>query len=110
MSNAYADYKDGYTKLLHTYKIKKEWSKTIEARAKEIFDLRDHYKSVSQATGVPWPFIGVIHNLESGLSFSTHLHNGNPLTGRTYDEPKGYPRTGKPPFTWEYSAIDSLKI
>jgi lysozyme family protein len=108
--HAYADYKPGYESLLKTYRVKPEWSQIVETKAQQMFKNRERYITVSTRTNVPWTFIAVIHNLESGGSFSTHLHNGDPLTARTKRVPKGYPKTGKPPFTWEDSAVDALMI
>ncbi|MGI9106944.1 MAG: hypothetical protein ACR2G4_11925 [Pyrinomonadaceae bacterium] len=48
--------------------------------------------------------------MEASLNFNTHLHNGDPLTKRTTPVPPGRPRTGTPPFTWEESATDALKL
>jgi len=39
-------------------------------------------------------------------SFKLHLHNGDPLTARTVNVPKGRPKTGQPPFAWGISAKD----
>lgn len=68
------------------------------------------YEQVEELTGVPWYFIGALHYRESNCDFSTHLHNGDPLTARTKHVPRGYPKAGSPPFTWEESAVDALKI
>jgi lysozyme family protein len=46
--------------------------------------------------------------MESSGSFSCHLHEGSSLKWRTKYVPKGRPLTGKPPFTWEYSAADAM--
>lgn len=69
---------------------------------------KPRYEPVSAATGVPWYVIGLIHGLEAGFSFNAHLHNGDPLTARTYQQPEGRPVSGSPPFTWEESALDAL--
>lgn len=69
----------------------------------------DRYKVVGRSSTVPWYVIAGLHNMESGGSFRCHLHEGSPLTGRTRDVPKGRPVKGKPPFTWEESAIDALQ-
>jgi lysozyme family protein len=58
---------------------------------------------------VPWYVIAVIHNMECGLDFTEHLHNGDPLTRRTINDPPGRPKTGQPPFAWEVSALDALQ-
>ena len=62
--------------------------------------------------GVPWYAIAFIHSLESDLDFHPHLHNGDPLKGRTVHEPRNMPVN--PPadsvrYTWHESAFDALK-
>jgi lysozyme family protein len=66
------------------------------------------YRAAGKPHGVPWHVVGLIHMLEGSGSFSTHLHNGDPLTARTVNDPKRRPSTGHPPFTWEVSASDAL--
>jgi lysozyme family protein len=48
--------------------------------------------------------------MECGFDFSAHLHNGDPLTARTIQVPKGRPAAGTPPFTWRESAVDALTM
>jgi lysozyme family protein len=67
------------------------------------------YSTVADPLAIPWYVVAVIHSMEAGLRFTRHLHNGDPLTARTVNVPKGRPRTGRPPFTWEESARDALK-
>ena len=69
---------------------------------------KPQYDEVSAATNVPWNVLGAIHYRESGLDFTRHLANGDPLTERTVHVPKGRPLKGEPPFTWAESAIDTL--
>lgn len=71
---------------------------------------RDRYESTGASLGIPWTFIAVTHNMESSQNFAKHLHNGDPLTARTVQVPKGRPSTGTPPFTWEESARDALML
>ena len=68
------------------------------------------YARVSDATGVPWQVIAVLHEREASGNFQCHLHNGDPLTARTVHVPKGYPLHGEPPFSWEESAQDALAL
>lgn len=70
----------------------------------------NRYRTVGTPLGIPWQLIGVIHSLEASLNFKCHLHNGDPLTARTVQVPKGRPKPGNPPFTWEESATDALQI
>lgn len=83
-----------------------------EAAVKKIADAikasQTRYEAVATSTKVPWQVIAVIHNMEASLSFTKHLHNGDPLTARTVQVPKGRPLTGQPPFSWEVSAEDAL--
>lgn len=69
---------------------------------------RKKYELVGAQVGVPWWFIGILHGLESTFSFETHLHNGDPLTNRTINVPRGRPVAGEPPFSWVESAMDAL--
>ena len=71
---------------------------------------KEAYESISAATGIPWYFIGIIHNMECSCNFNKHLHNGDPLTARTVQVPKGNPKKGNPPFTFFDSAIDALNV
>lgn len=60
---------------------------------------------------IPWYFIACVHYLECSFSFRKHLHNGDPLTGYTVQVPAGRPKVGHaPPFTFEESAVDALKL
>lgn len=70
---------------------------------------RLRYAVTAESTGVPWQFVAVVHMLESGQDFRTHLHNGDPLRARTVRVPTGRP-VGEPPFAWEASAIDALRL
>ena len=66
------------------------------------------YKTVQNSTGVSSDLIGVLHYMESGGDFSTHLYNGDSLKYRTVNFPEGRPLEGKPPFSWESSATDAI--
>ena len=68
------------------------------------------YVEAGAELAIPWWFVGVIHGLESAFDFDCHLHNGDPLTGRTVRVPKGRPVEGSPPFTWRESAVDALRL
>ena len=68
------------------------------------------YEAVAQALEMPWFFVAVCHYLATERSFECHLHNGDPLLERTTHLPDGRPVEGEPPFTWEESAIDALKL
>ena len=71
---------------------------------------RPRYAKVAKQVGIPWYVVGIIHNMEASLRFDRHLHNGDPLTARTKNWPPGRPKAGNPPFTWEASAADALRL
>lgn len=83
---------------------------SIEQGAKMVLAGKTRYQEIERQTGVPWKMVGVIHLRESSCNFRTHLHNGDPLTARTYHVPAGRPLRGTAPFTWEYSAVDALTM
>jgi len=99
-----------YTDLYKSCEAKEIHFDTIDTLVDNIISHRDRYENVGNTLGIPWYFIAAIHNMESSQNFSRHLHNGDPLTARTKHVPKGRPKKGKPPFTWEESAVDALKL
>lgn len=92
-------------------KIKPEKMAEVEAVAKKISQNKPRYEAVSLtlASGMPWWFVAIVHFMEGGGKFTKHLHNGDPLTARTVNVPKGRPVLGKAPFSWEESAIDAIQ-
>src|SRR5262245_44635684 len=82
---------------------------------------RARYQAATTGLGtMPWWFVALIHSLEGGLSFTTHLHNGDPLTARTTHVPAGRPvanpaanpkqaPSATNPYTWEESAQDAIR-
>lgn len=98
----------GYVDLFDTCVVTKS-PDLVDATVDRIDANAPRYHGVADPFGIPWYVIGFIHDLEAGLSFKRHLHNGDPLTGRTVHVPKGRPRSGKPPFTWEASARDAIR-
>lgn len=98
----------GYEELLSTMRPVR--TTELHQAARRIIENKQRYKAIEEQIGVPWDFIGVIHYRESNLNFEKHLHNGDSLTRRTYRVPAGRPKLGTPPFTWEESALDALKM
>lgn len=97
-----------YINLWDNCTINPRYESDVVWSIQKISESRQLYEKVSAKTGVPWYVIAVIHSLESSIDFSTHLHNGDPLSSRTKNVPQGRPLHGTPPFTWEDSAIDAL--
>jgi lysozyme family protein len=96
--------------LFDTCDIRPEKRVAVETAATKIAGNQATYESAGSPLGVPWYFVGVVHNMESSLDFTRHLHNGDPLTDFTKHVPKNRPATGTPPFAWEFSAADALKL
>lgn len=83
------------------------------AQAKRIIAGKARYRAVEAATGVPWFVVGALHLRESGGSFATWLHNGDPMRRadqcvRTVHVPAGRPPD--PAVSWEEGARDALVV
>lgn len=102
-----------YQHLFDTCIIRPGHTAEVEKTTGAIAANRPRYAAVSDPLRIPWFFVGVIHCLEASLKFTTHLHNGDPLTKQTTHVPKGRP-PGPPAdgvrYTWEESATDALTI
>jgi lysozyme family protein len=108
---SYGELRQSYAKLWKAMEIPAgRRLLATDARVHAIATGKPRYDQVANATNVPWYVIGMIHEMEGGLNFATHLHNGDPLAHRTVQEPAGRPPTGVPPFQWEESAIDALTL
>jgi lysozyme family protein len=99
-----------YESLFNTCIIRPGRAKEADGLVAKLQANKPRYLKVSGAQGIPWHFVAVIHNMEAGLNFTKHLHNGDPLTARTVQVPAGQPKNGNPPFTWEESASDALAM
>lgn len=85
------------------------YEKTIDNSAQRVLAGRDRYQKVALSfPGMPWYFIGALHNMEASCSFAGVLHNGEKILGtgrKTTLVPKG-----RGPFeTWEQAAVDALR-
>ena len=81
---------------------------TVAHSVRKILANRARYERLTRSMTMPWYFLAIIHGLEADFRFDAHLHNGDPLTGRTVRVPAGRPARGTPPFTWEESALDAI--
>lgn len=100
---------DEYQRLFDACQIRGEKADGVATIVGKLQAQRQRYAAVGDPLGIPWSCLAVIHAMEASLSFSTHLHNGDPLSGRTVQVPAGRPKWGMPPFTWEESATDALR-
>lgn len=101
-----------YKSLWESMEIKSSWKSQVYRKAKQIYANKDKYEEIAAlfSNGMPWYFIGIIHNLECGLDFSKHLHNGDSLARRTRRVPASRPKTHFGPFTFTESAKDALEM
>jgi lysozyme family protein len=102
--------RDEYQRLFDGCIIDPARARAVDALASRIAGASERYDAVGRPLGIPWQLIGIIHCMEASLDFRTHLHNGDPLTARTRQVPKGRPQEGSPPFAWEVSATDALRL
>lgn len=100
----------GYANLWTLAKVRPERVAAAREIAGRLTRNRSRYGYVARPIGCPWWFVAIIHNLESGGDFRTHLHNGDPLMARTVHVPAGRPVHGEPPYSWEASAMDALTL
>jgi len=106
------DLRQEYQNLFNTCVVNPARLALVNGVVSRIAPGRSRYQAVGDPLGIPWYFIGLVHNLEASLNFNCHLHNGDPLTARTVHVPAGRPpaSVGDPPFTWEQSATDALQF
>lgn len=98
-------------KRWHAASIRPEWESRVDAAVDRYQRTKDRYRKIEnirKSPSVPARVIFVLHGRESTWNFGKHLHEGSPLSARTRWIPKGRPRSGTPPFTFEESAEDAL--
>jgi lysozyme family protein len=67
-------------------------------------EAKARYRAVEQRTGVPWPFIAVAHERESGQNWAGSLAQGDP-----WNQVSTHVPAGRGPFrSWEEAAVDAL--
>jgi lysozyme family protein len=105
----FASLKDEYLRFFAACEPRADKADNIEHYMTRLASGRASYEKVAAASGVPWFFVGITHGMEGGFRFTTHLHNGDPLSARTQNVPAGRPLAGSPPFDWHESAIDAME-
>lgn len=109
-ANKFAALQNEYANFFGQCQVRPGKQVEIDKLANRVRANKARYEAVGEPLDIPWRFIGIVHALEGSLNFKTHLHNGDPLTARTAQVPAGRPMTGSPPFTWEESATDALRL
>lgn len=105
----FASLKAEYAAWFAVCEVRPDKKDNLEFYISKIVKGRASYEKLAAATGVPWFFIAITHGTEGGFNFTTHLHNGDPLSSRTVNVPAGRPPIGTPPFSWHDSAIDAIR-
>ena len=83
-----------YSDLFNRCKIAPDKMAEVEEVVQRILQYQSRYASIAAQSTVPWYVIAVIHNMECGLDFTKHLHNGDSLKRRTVNVPAGRPKIG----------------
>ena len=96
--------------LFVTSSIPANMEAQVDSATAKLLAGRKRYEDLGKQLNIPWYFIGILHGAEANFDFGRHLHNGDRLTARTVNVPKGRPLNGNPPFSWEESAADALEL
>ena len=105
-----AELAEEYQQLFQNCQILPAHTREIDQLISDIITDRLRYEAVGQLLGIPWQVIAAVHYAATERNFEVHPHNGDPLTRRTVHEPDGHPQHGEPPFSWEQSATDYLRL
>lgn len=102
--------KDEYRTLFDTCVVRDKYRSTVEWYISKILkeNSQTQWYKVAQGACCPWYFVSIIHAMEAAFNFRSHLHNGDSLSSRTKQIPRGRPKVWNPPNDWESSAIDAL--
>jgi lysozyme family protein len=99
-----------YRQRFDSAKVAPARQEIVAQGVRKILGNRARYERITMSMTMPWYFLAIIHGLEADYRFDAHLHNGDPLTGRTVRVPAGRPARGTPPFSWEESAMDAIAV
>ena len=90
-STRYEALSDEYMRFFAGAAVKDANAQSVARNAEMCLRFRPRYEKVGGPLGIPWWFIACVHMLESSFNFTTHLHNGDPLSSRTFRVPAGRP-------------------
>lgn len=109
-SRNFSALRDEYASLFDVCRLRPEFAANVEFYVSRLIKHKPTYELVGSNMGIPWVFIGIVHGMECGFNFTTHLHNGDPLSGPTTHVPKGRPEPVQRSFSWLESARDALEF
>ncbi len=100
-----------YRRLFETAKIRSKYASSVNWYVSKLLSEKNQgrWNQVAQELCCPWYFVGIIHAMEAGFNFRSHLHNGDSLRRKTRNIPRNRPPVWNPPNDWQSSAIDALK-
>jgi lysozyme family protein len=107
-STVFTDLSAEYQSFFDACHVRPEFQGNVDFYVSRLKKFKNVYGDVGADLNIPWYVIGILHGLECGFNFGTHLHNGDPLDARTTHVPANRPTKGKPPFTWRDSARDAM--
>jgi lysozyme family protein len=99
-----------YIELWRTLEVTLTFATMRERKIDTMIKHQHIYQAAVKDSNLPWFFAAALHHMETGGSFQRHMHNGDPLTGRTVNVPKNRPVIGSPPFSFAASAHDALSM
>jgi lysozyme family protein len=103
---SFAQLKPEYARLWQSMVVSPGKVATLDRIALRLIVAKDRYQAVSAKTGVPYPVIALIHQMECGQDWTANIAQGDPWNQVSTHVPKG-----RGPFkSWEAAAIDALSI
>ena len=75
-----------YNDLFNRCEIAADKMTEVEGVVQRILDFQNRYAAIAAQSNEPWYVIAVIHNMECGLDFTKHLHDGDSLKRRTVND------------------------
>ena len=73
---SYESVREEYRKLFDECQVQDRYKTMVDQHVETLKTYKSRYETVGSKLDIPWYFIGIIHALEAGFNFRTHLHNG----------------------------------
>jgi len=104
--------KGEYRRLFETAKVRSKYDSNVRWYISKLLTEKnqDRWNQVAKELCCPWYFVAIIHAMEAGFNFRSHLHNGDSLRRRTRHVPRNRPPVWNPPNNWQSSAVDALQF
>lgn len=76
-----------YERRFRTMTVKPAWDYAVKQAVKTIKDNLSAYRAVAEESGVPWPFVALVHYMEASGDLRKQTLNGQPWNRRTTIHP-----------------------